>query len=47
MNDNPNFGQDTSDKTNKDKKMVENEVVDTKIEAAFERLRNDNLYIWK
>lgn len=24
-----------------------NEVLDTKIESAFERMRNDNMYLWK
>jgi uncharacterized protein YlzI (FlbEa/FlbD family) len=33
-----------------EKQAIQNkqsEVIDTKIESAFERLRGDNLYIWK
>ena len=47
MKENPSLGSENLDKVKEDEKEKAKVVVDTKIEAAFERLRNDNLYIWK
>ena len=40
-------GQGTSPEVEEARKKKLDEQVDTKIQNAFEKLRNDNLFIWK